>query len=459
MSKRNFTLLIIIVTIILAIILGFWYFQKPSSTENGGIGTNFFSSFNPFGRKTNPPPTTPPVDVSGYVPPTDINTETPKLKLVKVSSMPIAGFAIFQKERLKEITSTQILSAGGEQQITPSTTTQNTTTNTPKGKKIQVKPIIPLTEFVSALRYVDRATGNIYQAFADKLEERRFSLTVIPKVYEAYFGNNGDSVIMRYLRNDDITIATFFGSLPKELVGDVTTGDKEVKGSFLPDNITDMTTSPDTQKVFYLFNTGEIANGVVADLVGNKKIQVFDSPFTEWLTFWPNNKIITLTTKPASGVMGYMYEVNTDKKDFSRTLGGIAGLTTLTSPNTKLVLYGDDNLSLNIFNKETKASIPLGIKTMPEKCVWNKLSSYIYCSVPKVIYGALYPDSWYQGETSFDDQIWKIDAASGNATMIANPLDIVKEEIDGIKPALDESEDYLFFVNKKDSFLWELELK
>ena len=43
--------------------------------------------------------------------------------------------------------------------------------------------------------------------------------------------------------------------------------------------------------------------------------------------------------------------------------------------------------------------------------------------------------------------------------MIANPLDIVKEEIDGIKPALDESEDYLFFVNKKDSFLWELELK
>ena len=33
------------------------------------------------------------------------------------------------------------------------------------------------------------------------------------------------------------------------------------------------------------------------------------------------------------------------------------------------------------------------------------------------------------------------------------------EDIDGIKLALDKDETFLFFVNKKDSFLWELQLK
>ena len=80
--------------------------------------------------------------------------------------------------------------------------------------------------------------------------------------------------------------------------------------------------------------------------------------------------------------------------------------------------------------------------------------------MPKSIATTLYPDAWYQGEVSFSDQIWKIDIQNGTAAMIADPITIAAgEEIDGIKLALDQSENYLFFVNKKDSFLWELNLK
>jgi hypothetical protein len=43
--------------------------------------------------------------------------------------------------------------------------------------------------------------------------------------------------------------------------------------------------------------------------------------------------------------------------------------------------------------------------------------------------------------------------------MLADPAAISGEEIDGIKLALDADENYLFFVNKKDSFLWEYSLK
>jgi len=43
--------------------------------------------------------------------------------------------------------------------------------------------------------------------------------------------------------------------------------------------------------------------------------------------------------------------------------------------------------------------------------------------------------------------------------MIADPVLINGEQIDGIKLKLNKSQDYLFFVNKKDSYLWKLELK
>src|SRR5687768_8111226 len=102
MSKRNFILLIIVLLTITIILFGFLYFQAKMNPGEEGEGTNFISQFNPFGTgpKKNPDGTgTPPVDVSGYEPP----IENRELQLTKVSSMPIAGFSIFLKERLKEV--------------------------------------------------------------------------------------------------------------------------------------------------------------------------------------------------------------------------------------------------------------------------------------------------------------------------------------------------------------------
>jgi hypothetical protein len=80
--------------------------------------------------------------------------------------------------------------------------------------------------------------------------------------------------------------------------------------------------------------------------------------------------------------------------------------------------------------------------------------------VPKSIDSNQYPDAWYQGEVSFSDAIWKIDPQTGNATLLVDPATVSGgEEIDGIKLALDSGENYLFFVNKKDSYLWEFSLK
>ncbi len=415
-------------------LFAFLFYRTPATPAGGDTGdTNFLSRFNPFAsNRTTPSNTTnPTTDTSGFQPSTE---DIQNSKLKKVSSMPVAGYGVFQKERLLD----------GE------------TLPDPTNKKA----LPPKTEFVPNLRYVDRATGNLYQTYADKLEgEEKISGTKVPKVYEALFGNNGDSVAMRYLKNDGETIETFVGTLPRETLGHDIAGNNEVKGSFLPDNVQDMSVSPDGQKLFYLFNSADNIVGTTLNFVDGKKIQVFTSAFTEWLSTWPNMKLITLTTKPSGDIPGYMYTVSPDTKNLTRALGDINGLTTLTSPNGKLILYGDSNLSLSVFHTDTSSTISVGVKTMPEKCVWSSSNTIIYCAVPKSISQELYPDAWYKGEVSFADQIWKVDVISGITTMLNDPTLVGAGDMDGVKLMLDQNENYLFFVNKTDSFLWELGLK
>lgn len=442
MSKRNFVLFIILLIIIL--IVGLWFFsayKNPNGGEDGG-GTNFWSKFNPFGS---PAPTNNEKNLDGEVnigESTDTTQgETVIPKLQKISSVPVAGFQIFNKERFKE----EIIPAVSD--TTPSTTS---TKKTP-----------PATEKVEAVRYVDRLSGNIYQTFLDKIEERRFSNTMIPKIYEAVFGNNDSTVLMRYLKSDDQTIETFSGIIPKEVLG-ADTNSNEIKGTFLPENITDFALSPDKNKIFYLtVDINDNATGNISALSDTtKKTAVFTSPFSEWLPDWPNVNLITLTTKPSAYALGYMYALNPTTKGFSRVLEGLPGLTTLTSPSGKTVLYADNGLLLNTFDMTKNTSKDLGLRTMPEKCVWGKNSDILYCAVPKNTPTELYPDAWYQGEVSFSDQIWKIDLTSGNNTLLVDPItEPGGEEIDGIKLAIDASGKYLFFVNKKDSYLWRLDLE
>ncbi len=442
MSKRNFILLIIVLVLASVATLAYWNFRGDTTPrEDPGEGTNFFSKFNPFGNgetRTNPP-VVPPVDISGYEP--DPNGGTEVAKLMKVSTIPIAGFTVFTKERAKETTLGTVLDEAISGESTKKTTK-------------------PLTEFVPALRYVDRATGNVYQTFADKIKEERFSKTIIPKIYDAFFGNHGLSVVMRYLKADGRTIETFVGALPKEYLGDKKS-DNEIKGYLLPNNVRDISVSPDSLKVFYLFDGtfGDTIIGTTLNLTTSSKVQVFDSPFTEWLSQWATTNGVTLTTKPSSRIEGYAYDLDLTKKSLTKTLGDINGLTTLKSPNGKLTLYSDGNLSLYVHHQDTRSSDLLGIKTLPEKCIWGKVSDIVYCAVPKSQGGGELPDSWYQGEVSFDDQIWKIDIKTGNSTLILDPATITRESIDATKLLLDEGENYLFFVNKKDSYLWKLNLK
>ncbi|MCX6753140.1 MAG: hypothetical protein NTW62_02235 [Candidatus Nomurabacteria bacterium] len=457
MQKRNVILLIITLG---AITLGFfiYLYMFPSTkplTQNTDSGSfNFF----PFGSTPKKGTTDNPANISGIItnnPLTD-NPVVNNAKIKKISSFPVAGYGIYNKQIFQNIPLE-----------TPSSTPMidQTATSTPKkavAKTPAVKPTPPPTILVTTVRYVNKETGNIYQTPADNISETKYTATIIPKIYESFFANNSGQVIMRYLKEDYKTIETYLGTLPVEVLGGDSTNTNEIKGSFLPENITDMSVSPDESNIFYLINSNNSTVGVTAGALGDKKTQIFNSAFNGWITQWPNAKIITITTKAAAGYPGYMYSIDPSMKTINKVIGGISGLTTLMSPSGNFVLYNTSNngtVSLNIYHTDTGNSDQLGIKTLPEKCVWAKASSSLYCAVPRFMDSAKYPDDWYKGLISFGDEIWKVDLTNGNAKKIADSVQTTGEEVDGIKLGIDDGENYLFFINKKDGYLWELNLK
>lgn len=312
------------------------------------------------------------------------------------------------------------------------------------------------------IRYVDRGTGHIYETNDHSLENTTVSNTTIPKVPESIWSSSGQSVIMRYLNENNNTILSFSANI----IISTTSQDisKNPKSAFLPSNIEQLSVNPSGDKIFYLTNDVDGSVGAVSSIDGSQKRRIFQSPIQEWLASWTNNEIITLATKPAYNASGYLFFLNSKSGATNKIMSGINGLTALISSTTKNIIYSesiDGSFKLKYRNlSNTNGDKELSFKTLPEKCVWSKTEEYIvYCAVPAVIMNADYPDEWYQGLISFTDSVWRIDTKTDSSELV---FDIKKEtsnDIDIMNPFLSESDEYLFFMNKKDLTFWSLALK
>ncbi|PCI20472.1 hypothetical protein COB64_02010 [Candidatus Wolfebacteria bacterium] len=316
----------------------------------------------------------------------------------------------------------------------------------------------PQIETVAAVRYVKKSSGHIYETFLDDISERKISNTTIPKIQEVVFGNNGDSIVLRYISSNRSTIESFSGILEEETQSDRV---RELDGIFLPQNVSTISASPDSSSFFYMNTIGPNTIGLTSTFENKNKKQIFISEFSEWISQWANDRMITLTTKASGLVHGFAYRLDPDTESFDKLLGDIAGLTTLTSPNGKLILYSeslDNSIQTYLYNTDTRQSTRFSVATLPEKCTWSSSSITVFCSVPTSIGSAVYPDSWYQGAISFSDALWEINVLTDRATILATPLVDAGEDIDGTNLSLSHDNNYLTFINKNDSYLWSLTL-
>lgn len=359
---------------------------------------------------------------------------TTKPRLVQLWKEPVSGFDFVFKDIEVISTSTN---------ISTSTIVKN----------INNKKILKNQEYIYLW---DRKTGHIYENLASTTEVTKISNYTLPGAEEVFFGDSS-SVVVRKLENDNDTIDTTYIKLVKEF-STSTTYNSEIRNTNIDAN--NVSFSNTAKRLFYFIN--KTGSGVISSLDGLTRTNAISTSVSEWLSQYVNKDTIALTTKPSAYFKGYLFTLNTDGTGKNvYVLGEKYGFNTLMSPDGKKVIYSEiinNSLETFIYDVKSKSSTYLSQSTIVDKCVWSPDSKKVFCAIPQKLYEAPYPDAWYKNEASFADNVWSINAETGNFTVTIPLQDQVPTPIDIYKMTISSSGKYLLFQNKNDLTLWKYTL-
>jgi len=234
-----------------------------------------------------------------------------------------------------------------------------------------------------------------------------------------------------------------------------------LSGFFLPQNIITSSMSPLGDQLFYLQKDPTGVIGIVRDLATEVKKTIFESPFSEWTSFWNSDTNIELATKPSYASDGYSYYLDPTTERYFKSLSSKKALITLPSPDNSSILISemaDDRLTTSLVDRASGRIQGLDIQTLPDKCVWTRNNLGVYCGVPNALSRAQYPDLWYQGQENFQDSLWFINATTLETNLVSDLPREFNANIDVESIGIDQKNEYLYFIDKQTEYLWSYRL-
>lgn len=408
---------LIVIVIILLVSTGilYWYSKKqPTSTEQPPGATTFFPS---------DALVAPGSDLIINDGSTGVQTgQNTSLKFKQLSQSPVAGFSAFTQTLSKTIPSED-----------------------PKKK--------PTTETVvdRVIRYIARGNGYVYE-IRNSTTPLQISNIYIPNVYEGHFADTNNTAILRFLRDDQRTIATYSVPIPSENQDGTRT---QKQGIYLPEKITNLSVYADQKQITYLTSDNQNASILSATSQNTGRKELLRTPFHEWIIIQSTPKTVWLQTKAAAIADGFLYKIDTTDRRLVRVLGNIKGLTTSVSPSGTYILYSQSTSTgfiTRLLNTKTGVSNNLNIALLPEKCTWLKNEDLICAGNGEMALGS-YPDMWYSGLVSFKDKFYRIYTTSNTYTILS---DGTERAPDATNLQVDENQDIVFFIDKPTGLLWQL---
>jgi len=422
--KRLFIIIAGVVVLIGVLIGAYFLFFAPKGADLTVGGNPFSGTQSGNATPSNDLPTEGTVSNAG-------TTLAPQF--VKITDGPVAhGSVAFDVELANQAASdagTVSLSASSSASSTQATTSATST---------------PDVE----VRFIDRASGNVYSYVAHARTLTRISNKTLPGIQVASWTPDGSRVYAQFLASS--------GGLEQ-----VNTYAMDAQGGngYLLDNNLSEAVIAGANTLFTLFpgTTGSV--GTLSDADGSNAHTLFSSVLSA-LTVHPTTGDLFATNKPSSQLDGYGFQISRKTGAFSRILGPLRGLSVLPNPDGTSLLYSYTDggvYHLRVLDLATRASTALPVATLAEKCAWTADGKSVYCAVPTNLSGNL-PDDWYQGAVSFTDRIWKIDLSDRLATLILDPSQVGKVSVDAVDLTLDPSEDVLVFTDKHTGALYAYDL-
>lgn len=300
------------------------------------------------------------------------------------------------------------------------------------------------------VRYIEKATGHIYDVPTFENTVSRISNTTIPQLYTAKFTENGSGFITQYIK-DDNSLETLYGKIIS------TSTEQTVVGTILSRNIVSFDVSPNGKTIFTLETTQNGSEGYISTPTGTNKKLVWASPLKEFIPQYISDTHVGLQTKPYVSASGILFDVDTNTSAKKVLVSNHKNLTTLPYINKNYVLYSN-TIGLFTTNTSTGTSQELSPRTFAEKCVWAHTKTYVYCAVPQTILnsGSLY--AWYKGELSYSDTIWEYNVEKNTARELVNPVDVDGRSVDVSSISINKSDTLLLIQSKTDGSLWTIKV-
>lgn len=297
------------------------------------------------------------------------------------------------------------------------------------------------------LRYVERASGHLFEADPRSGAVTRTSNTLTPRVYEASIGG-GNSVVLRVLKDGE----------PSTLGGRATTTVDNVAELTLTDlgsAVQDIVAYPDVPQLLMIANAGSNNHLIRSNVDGGNPKQLLALPGGDFRIQLAGESII-LIERAASGVTGNAYRVAATLVPIVRNIPGLTAK--IQAVTQSIILSSDDGARLRLFVEGTNTSrTEIALATTAEKCVWAPRGQTAYCAAPNDTVPPQFLDRWYRGEIHTEDIWYTIDTSTGKA----NPLFKIDSAsaIDVENPIIDPSGEYIAFQNARDKSLWVLRIK
>jgi hypothetical protein len=302
---------------------------------------------------------------------------------------------------------------------------------------------------VSLIRFIDRATGHVFETEAESATVTRITNTTVPGIYEVLWTDE-NNFIVRYVGSAGIE--SFNVSLDPDAEGEQSLGGRFMesfsRGSLLKNEGT-------------LFGIFETEAGSEARLFQGNSPEarvVFTSPIASWVPLQTTNNVF-LQTAPASGIDGFFYQIVGG--ELIKVAGDIPGLSALINTEGTAVALGegDENrIELQVLNTQTGEARGFIFDTIPEKCVFaGARSDALYCGAPVTLPPGNYPNDWLLGYVGFTDTIVFLEPTENRETVLTTGEE-AGERFDVWQPTLTPDATHFIFINKNDLSLWSLRL-
>lgn len=312
-----------------------------------------------------------------------------------------------------------------------------------QANQLSQEPVLNPVIDNNSVKYHSASNGNVFQSNLDGSNSTRISSDILTDLIKILWSPiDGTKMISS---SDQV------GQIQRYFY-DFTTDES----TLLNANIRSLDWSPTENKIVYQYYDAlsGLNNISIANPDGSEWHNIFQTRMKDLVLKWPRADQIILQTKPSGLVQSAVYAITASGDNFQKLIDNTYGLTALWSPQGDKVLYSKtnsqgQNLELKLLTNNS--TITLNFSTLPEKCVWAKDNSTIYCAVPTIIPDeAIMPDDYYKNLVEFSDIFYKVDLNTGQKLLLAR-LDVDAKN-------LLVNEDYLIFVNKKDGLLYSLEL-